>query len=65
MCLILFNITDISSFYVTIGKCNDSGTVSRHEKARSQQHNKRTCCNLNFFSENVFQMPIKINTCSF
>ena len=66
MCLILFNITDVFSFfYVTIGKCNVSGTVSLHEKARSQQPNKRTYCNLKFFSENVFQMPIKIDTCSF
>ena len=66
MCLILFNITDVFSFfYVTIGKCNVSGTVSLHEKARSQQPNKRTFCNFKFFSENFFQMLLKGDTWSF
>ena len=66
MCLILFNITDVFSFfYVTIGKCNVSGTVNLHEKARSQQPNKRTFCNFKFFSENFFQMLLNGDTWSF
>ena len=48
-----------------LGKCNVSGTVSLHERAGSQQPNKRNYFNLRFFSDNVFQMPIKIDTWSF
>ena len=42
-----------------LGKCNASGNVRADEKTQSQQQNRRTYCELNFFSENVFQVPIK------
>ena len=56
MCLILFNFTDVFSFfYVTIGKCNVSGTVSLHEKARSQQPNNELFEISNFSQKTFFR----------